>query len=125
MMLRRGVRRTGAWVRGWRSRLAGRIGGLCRRLARTGRLDAWLARRPRRVAERREIPVRSLRWALSGLALSLVATCGQKGPLHLPEEEASGAALAGFALAPHRPVRGRAMMTGAQSREAPPLHGRT
>jgi len=29
-----------------------------------------------------------MRWFLLVLTLSLVATCGQKGPLHLPGDEA-------------------------------------
>ena len=32
-----------------------------------------------------------MRWVLFALLVSLVATCGQKGPLHLPEEEPEGA----------------------------------
>lgn len=33
-----------------------------------------------------------MRWILLALLMSLVATCGQKGPLHLPEDGPEGAA---------------------------------
>lgn len=95
MMRLRGMQLAGALARGWRCRLE-------RCLARLGRrLKAWPGGAPRRVANGRVIAAHSLRWALSGLALSLVATCGQKGPLYLPEEEESNAAaLVQFAALP-------------------------
>ena len=34
----------------------------------------------------------SMRWILLALLISSVATCGQKGPLHLPEDGPEGAA---------------------------------
>ena len=33
----------------------------------------------------------SMRWVFFALLVSLVATCGQKGPLRLPEDEPEGA----------------------------------
>ena len=39
----------------------------------------------------------SMRWVFFALLVSLIATCGQKGPLHLPEDEPEGAVGGGVA----------------------------
>ena len=39
----------------------------------------------------------SMRWVFFALLVSLIATCGQKGPLHLPEDEPEGTVGGGVA----------------------------